>query len=148
MGGVRRKVAFLVMALPHSDALFVQAFPRECTETFWEGHVRVFEFFGLVPRRIAYDNTKVAVAQILGPRARRLTRGFQQLVSHYLFGIAPPCRGAPGFEPRTRWPRGSPCAKPQVFVKGKPGGRRHLPRRPSCGSGGESARRGAWLRVS
>jgi len=90
MGGVRRKVAFLVMALPHSDALFVQAFPRECTETFWEGHVRAFEFFGLVPRRIAYDNTKVAVAQILGPRARRLTRGFQQLVSHYLFGIAPP----------------------------------------------------------
>ena len=85
MGGVLRKVAFLVMALPHSDALFVQAFPRECTETFWEGHVRAFGFFGFVPRRVAYDNTKVAVAQILGPRARRLTRGFQQLVSHYLF---------------------------------------------------------------
>lgn len=43
------KVAFFVMALPHSDASFVMAFERECTETFWEGHVRAFEFFGACP---------------------------------------------------------------------------------------------------
>jgi transposase len=85
MAGVLRKVAFFVMALPHSDAFFVMAFPRECTETFWEGHVRAFEFFGFVPWRISYDNTKVAIAKILGPRLRKLTRGFQQLLSHYLF---------------------------------------------------------------
>ena len=82
--GRLRKVAFFVMALPYSDASFVMAFERECTETFWEGHVRAFEFFGGEPRRIAYDNTKVAVSQILG-RARRLTQGFLQLKSHYLF---------------------------------------------------------------
>jgi len=64
----------------------VQAFERECTETFWEGHVRAFEFFGGVPRRIVYDNTKVAVAQIVGGSGqRRLTRGFLELKSHYLF---------------------------------------------------------------
>ena len=74
------------MALPYSDAPFVMAFERECTETFWEGHVQAFEFFGGVPRRISYDNTKVAVAQIIGGgKARRLTRGFCQLKSHYLF---------------------------------------------------------------
>lgn len=84
--GRLRKVAFMVMALPYSDAFFVQAFERECTETFWEGHVQAFEFFGGVPRRIVYDNTKVAVAQILGgSRERRLTHGFLQLKSHYLF---------------------------------------------------------------
>ena len=82
--GVLRKVAFFVMALPYSDAVFVQAFERECTETFWEGHVQAFAFFGGVPRRITYDNTKVAVSQILG-RERRLTRGFLQLKSHHLF---------------------------------------------------------------
>lgn len=82
--GQLRKVVFFVMALPYSDASFVAAFERECTETFWEGHVRAFEFFGGVPRRITYDNTKVAVGQILG-RARRLTQGFLQLKSHYLF---------------------------------------------------------------
>lgn len=84
VNGQLRKVAFFVMALPYSDASFVMAFERECTETFWEGHVRAFEFFGGVPRRITYDNTKVAVSQILG-RARRLTQGFLQLKSHHPF---------------------------------------------------------------
>ena len=62
----------------------MRAFERECTETFWEGHVRAFEFFGGVPKRITYDNTKVAVSQILG-KERRLTQGFLQLKSHCLF---------------------------------------------------------------
>ena len=85
MAGVLRKMVFLVMALPHSDAFFVMAFERECTETFWEGHVRAFEFFGGVPWRITYDNTKVCISKIVGPRARELTEGFKQLLSHYLF---------------------------------------------------------------
>lgn len=85
VAGRLRKVAFFVMALPHSDALFVQAFERECTETFWEGHVRGFDFLGGVPRRITYDNSRVMVAKIVGPRQRQLTRGFLQLKSHYLF---------------------------------------------------------------
>jgi transposase len=85
MNGRLRKVAFFVMALPYSDAMFVMAFERECTETFWEGHVRAFEFFGGVPTRIVYDNTRVAVSQILGGKDRRLTHGFLQLKSHYLF---------------------------------------------------------------
>jgi len=84
--GVLRKVAFFVMALPHSDAFFVCAFERECTETFWEGHVRAFVFFGGVAYRISYDNSRVAVVQIVGgTRERRLTTGFLQLQSHYLF---------------------------------------------------------------
>ena len=66
LNGQLRKVAFFVMALPYSDASFVMAFERECTETFWEGHVQAFEFFGGVPRRITYDNTKIAVAKIIG----------------------------------------------------------------------------------
>ena len=85
MSGVLRKICFFVMALPYSDAFFVRAYERECTETFWDGHVRAFEFFGGVPRRITYDNSKIAVSKIIGPRLRELTQGFLQLVSHYLF---------------------------------------------------------------
>jgi transposase len=85
VGGRLRKVAFLVMALPHSDAFFVRAYDRECTETFWDGHARAFELFGGVPRRITYDNSRVMVARIIGPRQRELTKGFLQLESHYLF---------------------------------------------------------------
>jgi len=85
IGGTLRKVAFFVMSLVHSDAMFVMAFPRECTEAFLEAHVAAFGFFGFVPGRITYDNTKVAVAQILGPHERKLTTAFGRLVSHYLF---------------------------------------------------------------
>jgi putative transposase len=53
------------------------------------------------------------------------------------FGRFPACR-RPRFEPRRRWPRGSPCAEPHALVRGRPGaeleliverhgGRMHLP---------------------
>ena len=47
--GKETKVAYFVMSLPFSDAFFCQVFPRECTETFQEGHCRAFQFFGGVP---------------------------------------------------------------------------------------------------
>jgi transposase len=83
--GVLRKVGFFVMVLPYSDAFFVMAFERECTESYWEGHVRAFEFFGGVPKRISYDNSKVLVSKIVGPYERKLTDGFLKLQSYYLF---------------------------------------------------------------
>jgi transposase len=84
-GGELRKARFFVLALPHSDALFVQAFWRSRTEMWWEFHNRAFEYLGGVPRRISYDNDKVLVSAVTGKRARRLTQGFLQLQSHYLF---------------------------------------------------------------
>src|SRR5262245_27787694 len=85
LDGRPAKVALFVMTLPYSDALFVRAFPRECTEAFLEGHVRAFAYFGGVPRRISYDNTKIAVAKVTGGRGRVVTREFQRLKSHHLF---------------------------------------------------------------
>ena len=66
IGGVKRKVHFFAFDLPHSDACFVAAYPAETTEAFCDGHVQAFEFFGGVARSILYDNTKLAVARILG----------------------------------------------------------------------------------
>ncbi|MDQ3689367.1 MAG: IS21 family transposase, partial [Chloroflexota bacterium] len=40
LDGRTATVAMFVMTLPYSDAIFVCAFPRECTEAFLEGHVR------------------------------------------------------------------------------------------------------------
>jgi transposase len=85
LDGQPTKVALFVMTLPFSDAIFVSAFPRECTEAFLEGHVRAFAFFGGVPRRISYDNLKIAVARITGGRGRTLTEAFTRLKSHHLF---------------------------------------------------------------
>ena len=84
LGGDRRG-RYLVVDLPHSDDGFVQAFPAETTEAFCEGHNAAFRYFGGVPRRIVYDNTKLAVARILGDGTRQRTQVFSELQSHYLF---------------------------------------------------------------
>jgi len=85
LDGVLTKVALFVMTLPYSDAIFIQAFPRECTESFLEGHVRAFEFFGGVPLRISYDNSRIAVGRITGNRDRQVTKEFLRLKSHFLY---------------------------------------------------------------
>jgi hypothetical protein len=85
VAGVETEVALFVMSLPYSDAVFCQAFPRECTETFQEGHVRAFQFFGGVPKRISYDNAKTTVSKIVSSRDRTLTHEFLRLKSHSLF---------------------------------------------------------------
>jgi len=85
IGGVKQKIHFFAMDLPHSDGCLVQAYPAETTEAFCDGHNISFEFFGGVPRSILYDNTKLAVARILGDGRRLRTRVFSELQSHYLF---------------------------------------------------------------
>ena len=57
----------------------------ETTETFLDGHVSAFAFLGGVPQSILYDNTRLAVAKILGDGRRQRTRSFTELQSHYLF---------------------------------------------------------------
>jgi transposase len=85
IGGVEQRIHFLAVDLPHSDACFVRAYPAETTEAFCDGHNAAFAFFGRVPQSMLYDNTKLAVARILGDGTRQRTRTFAELQSHYLF---------------------------------------------------------------
>jgi transposase len=85
IGGVRQAIHLFCLDLPQSDAGFVKAYPAERTEAFLDGHVSAFSFLGGVPRSILYDNTKLAVARILGDGRRERTRSFAELQSHYLF---------------------------------------------------------------
>ncbi len=85
IGGEQRKVHLFRLDLPHSDACFVKAYPAERTEAFLDGHNTAFAFLGGVPRSILYDNTKLAVARILGGGERQRTRAFAELQSHHLF---------------------------------------------------------------
>ena len=66
IGGVRQKIHFFCLDLPHSDAGFVKAYPAERIEAFLDGHNAAFAFLGGVPQSILYDNTKLAVGRILG----------------------------------------------------------------------------------
>ena len=85
IGGVEQTIHYFVLDLPHSDGCFVKAYPAETTEAFCDGHVSGFSSLGGVPRSILYDNTRLAVAKILGDGRRKRTRVFSELVSHYLF---------------------------------------------------------------
>ena len=85
IAGVEQKIHYFVLDLPHSDGCFVKAYPGETTEAFLDGHVSAFAFLGGSPQSILYDNTKLAVAKILGDGRRKRTRAFTELQSHYLF---------------------------------------------------------------
>ena len=85
LGGVERKVHFLVVDLPQSDAIFLKAYLAETAEAFCDGHVAAFDFFGGVPQSILYDNTSLAVSRILGDGRRERSAMFSTLQSHYLF---------------------------------------------------------------
>ena len=85
IGGMERKAHYFVLDLPHSDGCFVKAYPAETTEAFLDGHVSAFAFLGGVPQSILYDNTRLAVARILGDGRRKRTRAFTEVQSHYLF---------------------------------------------------------------
>ena len=78
IAGVECKAHYLVVDLPHSDDGFVKAFPAETTEAFCDGHNAAFRYFVGVPRRIVYDNTKLAVARILGDGTRQADAGLQR----------------------------------------------------------------------
>jgi transposase len=137
IGGVEGKIHFLAYDLPHSDASFVVAYPAETTEAFCDGHVKAFEFFGGIPQSILYDNTKIAVAKILGDGTRQRTRVFTELHSHYPFKdrFGRPAKGNDkgkveglvGFARRnfmvpSRVPAAS-LGTPQRFAPGFPAGR-------------------------
>lgn len=85
LGGVEQKLRFFVMDLPQSDAIFVKAYHAETAEAFCDGHVEAFAFFGGVPLSILYDNTRLAVAQILGDGTRKRSHLFAALQCHYVF---------------------------------------------------------------
>ena len=85
IGGKKIRYHYFCLDLPHSDAIFVKAYPAELTEAFLDGHVAAFDFIGGVPQSILYDNTRIAVAKILGNGQRQRTQAFSELQSHYLF---------------------------------------------------------------
>ena len=69
---------------PHSDFCFLVAFPTETIKAFLAGHVRAFAYFAGVPTRIIQENSKIAVAGILGGDERQRTRAFSLFESGFL----------------------------------------------------------------
>lgn len=85
LGGKLQVVQLFCMRLGYSKQPFVLALPTQAQESFFEGHVQAFGFFGGVPQTLVYDNLKVAVKRILEGHNREEQAAFIGLRSHYLF---------------------------------------------------------------
>jgi transposase len=81
----RRQVAVLLVTWAHSYRPFAIALPTERVEAILHGLVQAFEFFGVVPRELWWDNPKTVATSILVGRQRKLHERYRALASHYNF---------------------------------------------------------------
>jgi len=79
--GVESLVQFFCMRLCYSKASFVWPYRRATLESFFDGHVRAFAYFGGIAHSLAYDNLGSAVARVGLGRERQLNKHFKQLRS-------------------------------------------------------------------
>ncbi len=103
VGRATRPLLAFVMVLGFSRALFVRFFHDLTTSSFIEGHVRAFESFGGVARRLLYDNLKSVVIERFGD-AVRFSDDILHLSAHYHFEPRPcaPRANASSFKKRLR----------------------------------------------
>ncbi len=67
-----------------SEAPYVVAYRRQNFESFQEALIRAFEYFGGVPRRVIFDNARIAVKEGFGVHAKA-TDKYIALAAHYCF---------------------------------------------------------------
>lgn len=84
LAGDKLVVNLFCARLCHSDMPFVIAYRRQNSESFLDALVQTFEFFGGTPRRVIFDNAKIAVKDGFGANART-TEGYAALAAHYGF---------------------------------------------------------------
>ena len=85
IGGVERKIHFFASTCRTRTPASCRPIRRRRRKRSATATFAAFAFFGGVPQSILYDNTKLAVARILGDGTRQRTRVFTELQSHYLF---------------------------------------------------------------
>lgn len=72
--------------LCYSCDIFVMAFKSSNEESFLEAQQKAFEYFGGVPKRIIFDNAKVAVKEGFGIYAKPQKKYFS-FSAHYVFDL-------------------------------------------------------------
>lgn len=84
IGTTQRPLSAFVMVLSWSRALFLDFSLDQRMETFCRMHVRAFEFFAGVPRKVLYDNLKSVVLHHIGSTVQ-FNPTFLAFAGHYLF---------------------------------------------------------------
>ena len=84
LSGVKTVVNLCCARLCYSGAPLVLAYRRQNEESFLDALIQVFQHFGGVPKRVIFDNGKVAVKDGFGAHARKQA-GYAALAAHYGF---------------------------------------------------------------
>lgn len=82
--GTKEKINLFCARLCHSCAPFVVAYRRQNLESFLDAIILTFQYFGGVPRRLIFDNARVAVKSGFGAHAAAQD-DYSQLAAHYGF---------------------------------------------------------------
>ena len=82
--GQKTKINIWCMRECYSGDIYCEAFYRQNSESFLEGMQSGFEHFGGVPKRIIFDNAKIAVKEGFGYHAKA-TDKYLAMSAHYAF---------------------------------------------------------------
>ncbi|KAF1084654.1 Integrase core domain protein [Sporotomaculum syntrophicum] len=84
LAGKKIKVNLFCMRECYSADIYCRAFYRQNEESFLEGQITGFEYFDGAPKRMIFDNAKVAVKEGFGVHAKAQDR-YKALSAHYAF---------------------------------------------------------------
>ena len=84
INGEKEKVNLFCARLCHSCAPYVIAYKRQNLESFLDAIIHMFQYYGGVPRRLIFDNARVAVKSGFGAQAAAQD-DYSQLAAHYGF---------------------------------------------------------------
>ncbi len=86
LDGQKTKVHTFCGRLCYSCDIFVQVYKAANEETFLEAQQLMFDFFGGIPRRLIFDNAKVAVKEGFGIYAKPQDK-YLSFSAHYAFSL-------------------------------------------------------------
>jgi len=86
LDGEKTKLYTFCARLCYSCDIFVQVFKSANEESFLEAQQLMFDFFKGVPRRLIFDNAKVAVKEGFGIYAKPQNR-YRSFSAHYSFSL-------------------------------------------------------------
>ena len=84
VNGEKEKVNLFCARLCHSCAPYVIAYRRQNLESFLDAIIHAFQYYGGAPRRLIFDNARVAVKSGFGAQAAAQD-DYSQLAAHYGF---------------------------------------------------------------
>lgn len=88
IGGALRKAQYLVATLPACNVYFAKAYPVERLECLLDGLLSFPQWLGGVPERGVFDNTSLAVKEVLRGRERIETALFHSFRGVFPFEAA------------------------------------------------------------